>query len=518
MKTQIMRKNKWIQYAVLAFGLGAAQISCSEADFLRYPIDDITEGAFFTGPENVRQMLNSAYTGLRDHYGDNLYYVVELPTDNAYMNAGQNSNDHLSLNLLEWQTTNGRITSTWETAYQVIARAHLTMAQAEILIEDDALKTRYINEAKYLRALMYFNLVRLFGDLPLILKDVTNPDELFEYGREARATVLAQVIADLKDASALPMRYTDNADIGYATGAAAKALLGEVYLTMHNYDEARKVLEELVTISGPAAGYGLMDNYADVFQGNFSNNKEILFAVQYARGFDPAMSNGLFSAGYPNETVYDMVHPQVPRGAGTWGMTRDIYLAFDPADPRRDLIQTRVSTAMTNQPIYVFTMKYYDNNMSADRFDSGNDIVVHRWADVLLMYAEALNETGATGTALTYLSEVRSRAGLTTDAALGGDKDAMFLALEKERRLELFMEGHRWFDLVRTGRAQAVIDAHMASEQVGITGNPAEDPLNKMDIHEKGTGRKLESYRLLFPIPETQRAIYPDVLTQNPGY
>lgn len=513
-----MRKNKWIPCAVCVLALGSAQMSCSEADFMKYPVDDVTEGAFFTGPENVRQMLNSAYTALRDHYGTNLYYVLELPTDNAYMNAGQNSANHFTLNLLEWQSNNGLINGTWQSAYQVIARAHLAMEQAELLIEDETLKNRYINEGKYLRALMYFNLVRLFGDVPLILKNVSNPDELFEYGREAKATVLTQIVSDLKDASALPMRYTDNADIGYATGAAARALLAEVYMTLHDYPAARMVLEELVTVSGPAAGYGLMTNYADVFQGSFSNNKEILFAVQYAKGFDPGMGNGLFNAGYPNESVENTIHPMVPRGSGTWGITRDLYLAFDPADLRRELLQTRMSVSMTNQPIYVFTMKYYDDTMSPDRFDSGNDIVVHRWADMLLMYAEALNETDGPAAALPYLEAVRGRAGLTTDASVAASKEAMFLALETERRLELNMEGHRWFDLVRTGRAQAVIDAHMASVQIGMTGNPAEDPTNTMDRFEKGSGRTLDSNHLIFPIPESQRAIYPDVLIQNPGY
>ena len=517
-----MKKSKLIKYVMLGSCVGMLSFGCSESDFQKFPKDDVTEGAFFTGAENVRQMLNDAYYTMRYFYSyssSGFIFLGELPTDNAYNSKFNNSSNHTNLNEVDWQPDNGLFTHAWRYAYETISRCHLAMENAEKVMDAGTLQTRYINEAKYLRALMYFNLVRSFGDVPLVLKDITNPNDLFEYGREPKANVYAQIISDLKDASNLPMKYTENTDIGYATGAAARALLGEVYLTLGQYSDAKTVFAELIS-SGVGAGYGLMDNYADVFKARYSNNKEIVFAAQFARGFDPSMGNPLVSQTYPNEAVPDpQLHPMLTRGSGTMLITRDLWNAFESTDPRREMIEVRVDENMQNQAVYLWTLKYFDEDMSPDKLDSGADIIVHRWADILLMYAEALNETGATGEALTYLKQVRTRVGLSTDDALGASKDNMFLALELERQRELHLEGHRWFDLVRTGRALAVINHHLSTktefelQPEGGTGR--HDAIEDL---EKGTGRQLEAYRLIFPIPQTQINIVPEKLTQNPGY
>lgn len=515
-----MKTRMSIQYIVSIFCAGLLTFGCTELDFQKYPVDEITEGAFFTEADNVRQILNSAYTAAREFYiyssSSGFIFIAELPSDDSYNSKFNNANDLITLNESTWQSDNGQFSSAWDRAYTTISRCHLAMEHAKSMMEDGALKTRYINEAKYLRALMYFNLVRTFGDVPLILHNITNPDDLFEYGREPKANVYIQIIADLKDASNLDIKYTDNNDIGYATGAAAKALLGEVYLTLKQYPDARTVLSELVN-SG--AGYELMNNYEDVFKAQNSNNKEIVFAIQFARGFDPSQGNPLITGAYPNEPIPDpQLHQMLTRGSGTLLVTRDLVEAFERTDLRRNMIASRWDGAMNviqNQRTYHWTLKYFDDEMT-DAIDSGCELIIHRWADILLMYAEALNETGSTAEALNYLTQVRTRAGLNTDNSLGSDKNAMFLALENERRIELHQEGHRWFDLVRTGRAQTVVNAHLASttEIIGTV-----DPNIGMDNLEKGDGnRSIQEYQLIFPIPQAQININPNKLTQNSGY
>lgn len=514
-----MKKKISIPYIASIFYIGLLTFSCSESDFQKYPTDDITEGAFFTDADNVRQVLNSAYTAAREFYiyssSSGFLFIAELPSDDSYNSKFNNANDLITLNESTWQSDNGQFSSAWDRAYATISRCHLAMEYATNIMEDGTLKTRYVNEAKYLRALMYFNLVRTFGDVPLMLQDITNPDDLFEYEREPKANVYTQIIADLKDASNLEMKYANNSDIGYATGAAAKALLGEVYLTLKQYSDARTVLGELVN-SG--AGYDLMDNYEDIFKAKNSNNKEIVFAIQFARGFDPSQGNPLITGAYPNESIPDpQLHYMLTRGVGTLLVTRDLVEAFEMTDLRRNMIESRWDGAMNvmqNQRTYHWTLKYFDEEMT-DVIDSGCELIVHRWADVLLMYAEALNETQSTAEALNYLAQVRTRAGLNTDNALGSDKNAMFLALENERRLELHQEGHRWFDLVRTGRVQTVVNTHLASTTEIIN---TVDPNIGMDNMEKGDGnRSIQEYQLIFPIPQAQINIS-SKLTQNTGY
>ncbi|MDR2913785.1 MAG: RagB/SusD family nutrient uptake outer membrane protein [Tannerella sp.] len=517
-----MKNIKLIKNTILCVCISLLYFGCTEADFQKYPKDNVTEGAFFTDAENVRQMLNSAYTSTREFYAysssSGFLFIAELPSDDSYNSKFNNTNTHITLNEITWQSDNTLFEEAWNRAYATISRCHLAMEHAETVMKDAALKARYVNEAKYLRALMYFNLVRTFGDVPLVLKDVINTEELFLYGREPKANVLAQIIADLKDASNLEIKYGNNSDIGYATGAAAKALLGEVYLTMHNYTEAKAVLGELIS-SGAGAGYGLMENYNDIFKAKNSNNKEIVFAVQFARGFDPSQGNPIISGAYPNESVPDpQLHHMLTRGSGTMLVTRDLTEAFEDTDPRRNMIESRLDGAMEvmqNQRTYHWTLKYFDEDMT-DIIDSGCDLIIHRWADILLMYAEALNETGSTTEALNYLKQVRERVGLETDNSLGTNHDAMFLALENERRLELHQEGHRWFDLVRTGRAQTVINAHLKSK-TEISGD--QDPNIGMDNQEKGDGsRSIQDFQLIFPIPQSQININPDKLAQNAGY
>lgn len=492
-----MRKIDIFRFMLPVVCCGALLSGCTESDFQKYPSDNFTEDGFFVDGRSVDQLLNDAYYSLRGVY-QYYYYVADIPSDDSFNSKFNNTTDLITINEATTASDNGAIANLWTNSYTVISRAHIVLERSEEVGNlDPVLKTRYQNEAKFLRALMYFNLVRIFGDVPLVLKDVKTTKELFEYGRESKAKIYTQIIQDLKDAMALPVSYTKNADMGRATSVAAMATLAEVYLTQKEYLSARKVLEDLFALNH---GRGLLDNYGDIFDAANPNNEEIVFAAQYARGYDPAMGNPIVAGTFPNE---DMVTPIgsgiLNRGTGTFLMTSDLYKTFDPADKRVGMIRLMKGTRRN----YIFMLKYYDFGM-VSKVDSGCDWIVYRWADVLLMYAETLNETGATNLALAPLRDVRTRAGLTTNAALGGDRSAMALAIEKERRMELFCEGHRWFDLVRTGRAMTVINAHY------------NDPTQDND--ERGSGCELEEYKLIFPIPVNQVLLNPDKIKQNPHY
>ncbi len=481
--------------AVILFSL-LITASCSEKFFDRYPTDQPIENSFFADEVSVKQVLNDAYFTLRAAYL-NYFAFGDIASDDVYNSKFNNSTNHITINESNVVADNGIVSQFWDQAYAVISRANLVLDNIDAVQIDEQLKAQYANEAKFLRALMYFNLVRVYGDVPLVLKDIKTPEEALSYGREPANNVYQQIIDDLSAAEALPASYPANQDVGRATRWAAKALLAKVYLTLNQYGEANGKLVEL--IEAPATpgtnSYHMLDSYADVFRADNPNNGEIIFAVQYARGFSPSQGNPFVNGAMANEDIGSGV---LVRGTGTFLMTEDLNDQFDSEDARRTMIKRLDGSRRS----YVFTTKYYDEGMTTT-IDAGNDWIVLRYADVNLMYAEVQNELGNPGAAYPYLEAVRKRAGLDTDPALRNDPAAMKRAIEQERRLELFCEGHRWFDLLRTGRTRDVMNAHFAS---GLSND------------EIGSDNSVEEHELLFPVPRYQVSLNPDKITQNPGY
>jgi hypothetical protein len=351
---------------------------------------------------------------------------------------------------------------------------------------NEAIKARYLAEVKVIRALAYFNAVRIWGDFPLVTKEVESVSESFAYGRTPADSVYAQVIADLKDAeSGLPTSYP-TADLGRATQEVAKGLLAKVYLTRKQWDLAASKLQEFVTLfdNKPCT---LLPNYSDIFLTTNEMNAEIIFAVRYTKGG--------YGTGSPFTNYFAPVST-LTGGIGNAGqyntMTADLYNTFIANDTLKD---KRYSASMG---YYIGNKEYYTKkykDVPASDGDADCDWIVLRYADVLLMYAEALNEQGSTGAALPYINRVRERAGL---ADLSGTitQDSLRTAVANERRLELNMEGHRWFDLVRTGQAITVMNAYFANN---------------------GKTTKVDDHNLLFPVPNGEITTNP-ILKQNNGY
>lgn len=471
-------------------------ISCSEDYFDRYPSDKSAEETFYQDETSIKQVLNDAYFSLRESYRFKFAFG-DLASDDVYNSKFNNSTDHITINESNVVADNGIVSEMWNRAYATISRANLVLDNLEKVTISAEMKARYSNEARFLRALMYFNLVRIYGDVPLVIKDIKTPEEALSFGREPAENVYKQIIEDLTAAEELPESYPSNQDVGRATRWAAKALLGKVYLTLKRYTEANTRLQEVVSspVVSPANSFHLLPEYADVFDAANPNNAEIIFAVQYARGFDPEQGNPYVNYAFANEDIGTGI---LRRGVGTFLMTEDLAAKFVTGDKRTSMIR-RLTGARRS---YVFTTKYYDEGMTT-KVDAGNDWIVLRFADVNLMYAEVQNETGNPSVAYTYLSAVRSRAGLQTDASLQTDQAAMRLAIENERRTELFCEGHRWFDLLRTNRLTTVMNAHFNSN---------------LSNDEIGSANSVESYELLFPVPRYQVNLNPDKIKQNPGY
>ena len=424
---------------------------------------------FYRTANDFGNAATGAYDALQtsNQYGGDFNTLIEARGDNFFDND-PSSNAGLRYNVDRFiePTTNTILRDTWGSLYTGINRANLILDKIDAVEFDATRKAQYKGEAQFIRALSYFNLVRLWGSVPLVLTAGTTAAAR-NYTRNPVADIYAAIEKDLAAAAAnLPVSYTGT-NVGRATSGAAKGLLGKVYLTEKKYTEAVTVLRDVVN----AGTYKLLANPGDPFLVANKNNAEILFAVKYKKG-------GLegHSLWY-GTNIGNNIEPS-------------LQAAYPAGDKRLALVQ---QIPVPNN-VNVVPRKFYDEFSSAN--DVGNDFPVLRYADVLLMYAEALNEVGysATGEAFTSLNAVRNRAAAPVYTAAQLTTQAAFrTAVINERRLELALENDRWFDLVRTGTA---VDAL------------------------KVTGITVPPNRLVYPIPQSEIDTYnnPATFPQNPGY
>ncbi|MFD2934446.1 RagB/SusD family nutrient uptake outer membrane protein [Spirosoma flavum] len=447
-------------------------LTACQKDFLELkPLSQPNVDNFYKTANDFNNAVNGAYDALQNstQYGGDYNTIIETRSDNVLDND-PSSGSGLRYNIDRFiePTTNSVLRDTWGSLYTGINRCNLILDKIDAVTMDAPLKARYKGEAQFIRALSYFNLVRLWGKVPLVLTAGTTTDAR-SYMRNEVADIYAAIEKDLTAAAAgLPATYTGT-DIGRAASGSAKGLLGKVYVTEKKYDLAVSTLKDLVN----GTTYQLLPNIADVFAVTNKNNAELLFAVKYKKG-------GLVGEGHGSwfgTSIGDPVEPSL----------RAAYSAGDKRLPLTVMVQ--VPTSINAVP-----RKFYDE-LSATS-DVGNDFPVLRFADVLLLYAEALNEVSylADGEAFTVLNRVRTRAGVAvyTGAQLA-TKEAFRTAIINERRLELALESDRWFDLIRTGTAVAAI---------------------------KVTGITMPAYRVVYPIPQSEVDVYNNKTTfpQNEGY
>ena len=466
--------------------------SCGKGFIDLKPISSVTTDNFYQTAEDFTNAVNGAYNALRTGgtYGTDSYIFGEIRSDNSTPVASGSVTDQDEFDRFYIRTTNPFINNRWSNSYTAIGRCNAILGRIDPITMDNALKARYIGEAKFLRALFYFNLVRTFGDVPLVLKEIINPDEGYEYGRNPKADVYAQIEKDLTEAAeALPVSYT-GADVGRATQGAAKAMLGRVLLTQKKYAPAAAQLKAVIDLHQ----YELVPVYADFFKVNNKNNKEAIFDVQYKSG-------GIGQGNpWPNSFAPQNSGNAVIQfgGGGNNVPTDDLVNDYEAGDQRK---AATIATSYVNASGATipgnFVKKYYDVPTVIN--DNGNNIPIIRYADVILMYAECLNEAAyvAGGEAFTYLNQVRHRAGLNDLTATEVPSQGAFrLAMEHERRVEFAFENLRWYDLVRTDRAMTVINGKAAEI----------NPVNPVTPQNQ-----------VFPIPQSQIDINSSKITQNEG-
>ncbi len=450
-----------------------------------------TDSVYFKSASEVEAALAGAYSDFKNEYWqlDNMVNG-DAQSDDAY--AGGDNPDNFQIDEFKLVATNRNVSRDWAYLYSTIGKCNTVLNNLDA-VTDPALtsdrKEEIRGEAAFIRAYMYFQLVQLWGDVPLQLQEVkTISAELLEEiypiifpARSPQAEVYAQIIADLE--TALTRVRVAAPDKGYATVGAVNAMLAKVYATQEPHDW-NKVLQYCdAVIAGP---YSLLPNYDQLWLNTNENSTESIFEINYSGGSSDGNWGTKIFRGL------DWKKFNLP--------SNDLVAAFDEEGDNTRKNASIIFVDITGkwsdehwpQTHYPFINKWRNFNEGSDQ-----NYIFIRLADILLLKAEALNETGDQAGAAEIVNQIRARVGLAPTTA--SSQADMRLAIEKERRLELAFEGHRWYDLKRTGRAIEV----MNNETIDHTGNLV--------------GYQLTTERLYWPIPQAELDKN-SKLVQNEGY
>lgn len=449
---------------------------------------------FFVNFNGAYQGINGVYASLREPY--KRQWVIDVMSDDA-------SNNGFEFELLTLNSGLGNVSFLWNTWYSTIQRANTFIERAPgiqgLQGNQNLLRNQFVGEAYFIRALAYFNLTQLFGDVPLVITEIKTLDEL-SVPRTPVQDVYAQIEKDLLEAlKTLPVRYPNPAlvqpvvgisggsEVGRATAGSARALLGHLYLTLNQPAKAEPVLQEIVN----SGVYSLLSSYAANFNalGGARNSAESVFEIQYTNqsGFQHDLSFQFGPVEDGNSLMDNRPTDATSPDGININLNNHLAQAF-PAGDLRKAASIKYSTGVSG-PVRTIAAKYYVPGGS----NQGNtNWPVYRYADVLLMLAEAQQAQNKDGQALTNLNLVHAhpRTGLTAYTGLSGN--ALRDAIRLERRLELNLELKRWWDLRRWGILSSVMTAH---------------------------GRSLSAMNAngLLPIPVTEIQRNPK-FTQNSGY
>lgn len=495
--------------------------SCKKSFIDLAPEDSLSGSTFFQTEPQLRQALIAAYTPLRTLLNYD-YLTAEMRSDDTHyenysVNRGTGYVERENIADFLDDPTNSQTNNVYFSCYLGISRANIVIGRLQETGIDQNAKKDIDGQAKFLRAFFYFKLVRYFGGVPLFLKEVAKADDAF-LPRSSADEVYAQIISDAKDAInqlAPPVKFPQN---GLATKGAATMLLAEIYMTQKKYHDAEILLKTL-----PAMGYQLLPDYTSVFSPANKNSRESIFEVQYQEGVSTGQQSNFIYQYLPrslNTTIITGIPTNNSGQGGYNAPTQDIINAYEPGDKRLEASigiaegtydASMLFTFSANKSIINYTpepgkvgvpyiKKYLHPHGNAN--NTNDNWPVYRYANALLMLAEALNEQ-SNPEALIYLNQVRvPRTGL--EAITQASPDLLRPIIAHERRVELAFENHRWHDLVRTGKAIEVMTAF------GIA-------LKRQLNYLSPNAFNVTPNRLLYPIPQSERNLNPS-LTQNPGY
>jgi hypothetical protein len=482
-----MKQIKIFVLLAITLFLGA----CKKSFLDLAPVSNANANAVFKTKSDFDLAVNNAYSTLYTIYAPkgSMSFTGELMSDNVTVTTLAISG---SFTIVDQQAFRDYTVGASNTgAYQFWIDHYTSLYQVNIVIDkiagaelDAAYKKQVVAEMKFLRALYYFNLVQLYGDLPLVTAPIVGA-EAYAMHRSPKADVYALIIDDLK-AAALDLTDPGSEPAkGRANKGAAKSLLGKVYLTKGDKPNATLLLKEVVDTYGNGVKYDLLPAFTSLW-GNTSaqkNTKESIFEIQYLGGAgNPYSQFWPAFAPFENFTI-------TKYGGGMNMVTDDLYNEYEAGDPRRD---ASFYTGYTKNGIFIpikFNKKWVDLTAPLDGGGEAcnNNFMVLRYADVLLLLSEASGDPQ-------YLNKVRARAGLPLFGTAGypsATYPTLDLALEHERRMEFALEYQRWFDLKRTGRAVAVLTAK---------------------------GKAINANKQLLPVPLYALTQNPNLGPQNPGY
>jgi hypothetical protein len=485
---------KSLSVALLSTALLAS--SCKKSFLDVDPQGQQPSAEFWKSADDATKAVNAIYANLRkwENVAFPALVIESVGSDEA--DKGSTPNDATFWNLYDTYTvtsTEGSLQSFWTGQYQNINLANQVLTNIPAIEMDENLKARYLAEAKFVRALSYFRLVRAYGDVPLRL---TIPKDASEYNlpRTPKDQVYAQIEKDLTEAATvLPQNYPAT-DLGRATKGAAMGLHAKVAMYQKKWSDVLSLTNQVMGL-----GYSLFPDYEKTFRTENENNSESVFEIQ---------AELLPGNADASNSQYSQVQGVAGVPGGGWGFnvpSAALAAAFEPNDPRRDatiifrgettpqgdVIPTTTPNPMYNQKSYVpFSLRVSGFSEGAQQ-----NIRILRYADILLMNAEAANELGDAGRALTSLNLVRARArGSNPVTVLAPvttmDQTALRNAIYKERQVELAMESDRYFDVIRQGRGLEVF-------------GPKGWKAGKNEV---------------WPVPQPEIDLSGGLLTQNPGY
>ncbi|WP_435133068.1 RagB/SusD family nutrient uptake outer membrane protein [Formosa sp. A9] len=488
---------KYLKYIAVVL-IGNILVSCS--DYLEpTPSSSITTDNYYTNADELETGLIGVYAAIKginssgkdDNHGVQWeFYVTEMRSDNTSTKTpdSEDASDAGQLESFSTLTTNNFVLNYYTSFFQVIYRANVILDHIDV-VEDEDRKAAIAGEAKFLRAHAYFNLVRLFGDLPLIDRVVSPSDVETQFTRVDTNSIYDLIVSDLQDAITgidPSQTYRTRASV-----AAAKGLLAKVYLSLEtpNYTQAQVLCEEIIN----SGQFSLESDFYDVFY--TEDNSETMFAIGYNSSIQD--NSQIFSAEWMNA---------VGHTSGVNYGTTDLKAAVD------EYGGNRIEHTYREDPLTLFggtiryqCTKYFPDGESGGSDGqtftglpqlAGNDWIVLRYADVLLMHAEAImagaSETGNSNAINSYMA-VKERAGF--DPIADRPNALTKAALLVERRVEFAFENQRLFDLLRFNVAQSVLSAFAAANNFNFA-----------------------STDLLLPIPQNEINISQGVMKQNPGY
>ena len=491
-----------IYIAVLVLLL--AGTSCNKDFLTKAPLDNVNTTNFYKTQNDALAAINAAYQPLqRPKLFNFRMWTSDIMAGNSVTGGANDGSDGIETiqeSNFVTQSDNAGVLDLYRGPAPGILQCNIVLQKVPAINMDAGIKARILGEAKFLRGLYYFILVRYFGDVPLILTP-QNPGDADNYpSRTPKAQVYAQIVIDLTDAmTELPLStsYT-GADIGRASKGAAAGMLAKVYLTLGQYQKCADLCQQV-----SAMGYALNADYADNFSPVKKNTVESLFEVQYSGATTYGFFDDLNQASWTSTFTGPRNQTNFVQGAYGWDLpTQEFVNAYEPGDKRKDetILYPGCPQFAGNTYVASYSLTGYNlrkflvpNAISPAYNTSPEDFPVLRYADILLMWAESLNELGQTSAAEAPLNLVRARAGLL-NITTGLSKDDFRTAILHERRIELAFEGQRWFDLIRINNGQYGLDF----------------------LHSIGK-TNATSKNLLLPIPQQEIDANPN-LKQNPGY